>query len=58
MNTCKDCRWWYQSFFNFCEHEKLSKEIAGESDRAWCDDNLSGIETGPDFGCIHWEEKK
>ena len=71
MNTCKDCKWWdvmlgdgWEEAWRgrgWCNNPKLLWE-PGVTDGA---DMLSAGEgsvpcvpdTGPDFGCIHWEAK-
>lgn len=66
MNTCKDCKFWgsiIESERNnkkHCGHEKVSCGSSKDSDSldAGCDGYDYGIETGPDFGCIHWKEKQ
>ncbi len=69
MNTCKTCRWWngeqgvaiYSENGKSCDNPKLnpaqysSRPVDGAEGIAMSDD--THIETGPDFGCIHHEEK-
>lgn len=62
---CKSCKHWDRpedpSVYPLggCTHEKVS---AGEwwpgfaTDACKCSDLYVAIETGPDFGCIHWGE--
>ncbi len=62
-NTCKDCKWWHrfpigEILFTECMNGKMSKEVEGETDRLWVQDSCERIETGPDFGCIHFEPKE
>jgi len=69
VNTCKTCKWWKEEEQVYSDHAHMvcdyvdtihnegssSFEVYAEA----LDD--SGMEialvTGPDFGCIHWEEK-
>lgn len=56
------------SQFGLCLHEKISSDYvvgwlkrSGEkfTDGIWadCDENRGAVETGQDFGCIHFEAK-
>ena len=59
IGTCKDCRWWRSEQSQTMKPCK--KEITADRyavDGGWGDNEYKrGIVTGPDFGCIHWEER-
>ena len=70
MNTCKDCKWWgrldnYDNNLKYCEKSEsfaLSEWRKIFSGSEWDDHDhalrlTDNCVTGPDFGCIHWEEK-
>jgi hypothetical protein len=59
MNTCKSCRWWNSRANRFtkqraCDNPRL---ISFGEDGLNSDDfgQETELETGPDFGCIHWD---
>jgi hypothetical protein len=70
MNTCKTCKWWVEHqetknpngtvsdyMHHQCTHHKIG---GGDSDTDGLDDQSDfdhGIGTGPNFGCIHHEQK-
>jgi hypothetical protein len=57
--TCKNCDYWrgpYADGSGVCDHDKLNQDINqldldGLGQEIW-----EAICTGPEFGCIHWEE--
>ena len=60
MNTCKECRWWKEEPKEprgLCISDKfVSVNYSADS---YPPDTLvysDGFDTGPNFGCIHWEE--
>lgn len=68
MNTCKNCKWWstkipinvttkkpMPELPRYCCHPNTNRE--GVKDGMISDDGYGGVETGPDFGCIHFEGK-
>lgn len=66
MNTCQICRWWAPNVNGkprtgkvfACLNEKLNQpsfEIAERPDCAGPDEGGHFV-TGPDFGCVHFEE--
>jgi hypothetical protein len=62
MNTCKTCRWWNADTIpdtdhRVCKHPKMGCEWKEKDTLASIWDDIR-IFTGPDFGCIHYEEKK
>ncbi len=70
MNTCKTCNWWVDTeewqlklhyFQGRCNHVTVNEEALNAM-RSCCvtdtSDESGLIYTGPDFGCIHHEEKK
>ena len=70
MNTCKDCKHWSVgedyvtgATVGSCGSEKFIDANTGgrcpkDGLRYWDHESYScGFETGPDFGCIHWEAK-
>ena len=63
MKTCKNCKWWSISFENDCDFVKSNhashKSIQFEMIGLPKDDRGLGafLVTGPDFGCIHFEQK-
>lgn len=69
---CRSCKWWRtdddgEYIFGVaggeqhkpCEHPKVGGGSYGDSARRGHDalNSYETISTGPDFGCIHWEEK-
>lgn len=63
MNRCKTCKWWeVRAFYpeyakRLCRNENLggiSMELSSNASRL---DASSGVETGPEFGCVHHKEK-
>lgn len=73
LGRCKDCKWWSaddaasRSFacepigvMRICEHPKLGdpSTVTNDADALRYEHDEGGmIETGPEFGCIHFEEK-
>lgn len=60
MNKCKDCKWWdftSDSKYRFCDHPKITGAYNGD-ELDWVSNVDEGILTGPEFGCVHWEEKE
>lgn len=68
MGTCKTCRWWgdgpcgspklinQEALLNWASIKGTWQPVAGDS---WgLDFDQVAIVTGPDFGCVHWEERK
>jgi hypothetical protein len=67
---CKTCKWWGVNYvapppefpdtdlYRHCDHEKLSYPPSDGNDGAYDVECYGGIDTGPEFGCIHWEEKQ
>lgn len=61
--SCAHCRWWethpafaYPDVPLLCKNPKLNERSAdGASAYGF---EVEGIETGPNFGCIHFERKK
>lgn len=56
IGQCKDCKWWEagrRDEFGRCH--KLLKKYGFHNQ--WPKDPVKCLETEPDFGCIHWEEK-
>lgn len=62
MNRCKTCKWWDTSHREYsplpagygeCSIE-YQTETSGVFGRY---DTTSGVITGPEFGCVHHEEK-
>lgn len=63
LNTCKTCKWWDGSDsrdgMNYCSNDKLSERaIASDCLTIWTDIGCPSIATGPNFGCIHHEQKR
>ena len=70
MSTCKSCKWWRRGDFGVsevigsCDSPKfvVNGRMDGVDFRdglSVCDmEGLACFETGPDFGCIHHEEKE
>lgn len=70
MGHCKDCKWWalhssrkprpYEPGDAFyCKHPLLntdSVEIHDQEVSGACADEGGSILTGPEFGCVHWEQ--
>ena len=56
-NTCKDCKWWGRDEYHYCENPNIGVKGKFNDDCAWSEDPFCSIQTGPDFGCIHWEKK-
>lgn len=62
IGTCKECKWWGDSLSEECDHRQcMSGNFTGNLyDEKRTKEGLSyyhGVQTGPDFGCIHWEPK-
>ena len=65
MNTCKDCKWWHRRGGTDCGNPAFNFYfLKGDPEirNGLCieDHDQAGnysIYIGPDFGCIHWEEK-
>lgn len=62
MNTCKTCKWWgHETITNehrLCNHPKLDISEGGSKDGLSPGTHPDGeLTTGPDFGCVHWEQK-
>lgn len=71
MNTCSTCKWWRESYrhetkkstFKGCDCPKLKQGYGNTSEDCASDEAIIeddegwGIQTGPDFGCIHHEAK-
>lgn len=63
---CRTCKWWsgpvVEDEFNHgparCTHVKLSYPGGAIADGAVDVGGYDGIETGPEFGCIHHEPKE
>ncbi len=49
---CKDCKWWRKFDYSHLGECKSTKKIIVEDDEGW------GCQTGPLFGCIHFEAKE
>ena len=68
LNTCKDCKWWDglpTDSYNDCSHDKIYHYCPDYMERLpdalmvyYLEDKGGSIQTGPDFGCVHWEEKE
>jgi hypothetical protein len=71
MKGCKGCRWWDTSEQHHndtepgavlggdCGHEKLSSgPQCVPVDGAMDGECATGIHTGPNFCCIHWEDEQ
>lgn len=67
MVRCKDCKWWAQvnehsdrPAYRYCLHEK-NDDFADPPDGFGTADgepfNGSSFASGPDFGCVHGEQK-
>ena len=60
IGTCKECKHWRNTF---CCSPKLDDEdevgpVLDDGAGAWgYEGDRASIQTGPNFGCIHWEEK-
>lgn len=66
---CKNCRWWDETPYlggGECDNKKV---IDGDYDKDGADVSCDGdhgdyvdyenlFSTGPNFGCVHWEEKE
>lgn len=64
LGRCQTCRWWgppaaflracsqpkFRVGYQFADAEVPSDGMRVENDEGW------GFVTGPDFGCVHWEE--
>ena len=66
--TCKTCKWWGdEDNFNgdrscsntaFCEDDSNRGHDRARTDQCvYCYSEGGGMDTGPDFGCIHHKEK-
>lgn len=61
MNTCKTCKWWEKAKWRQdckCTNQKLGTLDDDGIDVEGCEGGWDYMTTGPDFGCIHWEEKE
>jgi hypothetical protein len=63
LPTCKTCKWWDDSgHHNFghklCLHEKMNHSGPEDKDNIINEGYDGAVYYGPDFGCIHWEEKQ
>jgi hypothetical protein len=59
---CKDCKWWGSKAWigpgrNHCDHPKVANGNGEDADGAMDSEEYGGIDTGPEFGCVHWEGK-
>ena len=57
--NCKNCKYWdkesdIHEYLRSCLNEKIGNSWTGK-DGAECTDNLCGLITGPNFGCIHFD---
>ena len=65
IGTCGDCEHWTEDHvwnkgFGKCSHPKVDGLHFGSPDSLQADDYDGGpakLETGKDFGCIHWKAK-
>ena len=66
MNTCKDCFYWYPlgtMSAGSCHSDKFvylpDCDTLPADGLAYWDNDGDGaeFETGPDFGCIHWQAR-
>ena len=57
LGRCKTCTYWGEDYadgaLRCCRHHKLSLNTSADSATAYGDD----IYTGPEFGCVHYEER-
>ena len=71
MNTCKTCKWWglVDSYDNSLKYCKKAEDMGSSEWRGlfsgsnWNDHANRGeltdnCVTGPDFGCVHHEDKE
>lgn len=64
--TCKNCRFWGQfsdGVRGNCDSNKWTATAWNKEDSVsdgveYPDEDDRGVTTGPDFGCIHFEERK
>lgn len=61
IGACKDCKWWekdehWGDNVGICQSQKIA-DPAIDAQAFQCTDKYEDILTGPDFGCVHWEEK-
>ncbi len=71
MGKCKDCKWWEvaASVVNGiemrhcqwdsvmpCEHRDNWMSVHGDEDGGLATTGIFQIATGPEFGCIHFEQ--
>jgi hypothetical protein len=61
---CKDCKSWdapdvkdREPFRGHCKSPKVGGALGEDDDGAMDNEAYGGIDTGPDFGCVHWEAK-
>lgn len=57
---CKTCKWWGPDrgeLFRWCSNP-VNRDFRGENPAGACDGEELGFDTGPDFGCVHWEAKE
>jgi hypothetical protein len=61
---CKNCKWWKKEKYQIpsFDHRCSFTDIAGfptyDFDKDDCMNSYELIGTGPNFGCIHFEEKE
>lgn len=56
--TCKACRWWPSKILRgHCLHPRMTDAFDEYRDGASDVEGCLGIDTGPDFGCIHYESE-
>jgi len=61
--TCKNCKFWYHDWGNVCDRasdrqvRKGPKKFALETSAEDNQELEYWLETGPDFGCAHFEIK-
>jgi hypothetical protein len=66
MNTCDTCKHWARESawggdfrgIGICDHPKLTEGVPDEDGLAYQYTEGGAIQTGPKFGCIHWEAKE
>lgn len=68
IGTCKDCRWWSSKIrdaefpnLRYCLMTRQNDPACNNAFYAYYlddgDEQDAYLETGPDFGCIHFEDK-
>lgn len=62
MKTCKTCKYWgnvveKQTKQCYCYHPKIGRHDTFGKDQVSLENRgtATGIQTGPDFGCVHYE---